>query len=68
MPLRSMTGFGEAASTIEGVHYFLEIRSLNSRYFKATIRLPDVFRPQYRGCGGTAPTVAASLKAPLRHW
>ena len=32
-----------------------------------TIQLPDVFRAQYRGCGGTAPTVAASaLKFQVR--
>jgi len=40
-----MTGFGEAAShTPDGAHYFLEIRSLNNRYFKATIRLPEEFQ------------------------
>lgn len=40
-----MTGFGEASTqTPDGAHYFLEIRSLNGRYFKATIRLPDEFQ------------------------
>lgn len=39
--IRSMTGFGEAAVQIDGVHYFLEVRSLNAKYFKAVIRLPD---------------------------
>ncbi|MGQ0627184.1 MAG: YicC/YloC family endoribonuclease [Phycisphaerales bacterium] len=39
-----MTGYGEASIEIGGVHYFLEIRSLNSRYFKATIRLPEEFQ------------------------
>lgn len=41
--IRSMTGFGEASLQHEGVHYFLEIRSLNSKYFKAVIRLPEEF-------------------------
>lgn len=36
-----MTGFGDAASQRDGVHYALEVRSLNSKYFKATIRLPE---------------------------
>ncbi len=36
-----MTGFGEASLHTEGVHYHLEVRSLNNRYFKASIRLPD---------------------------
>ena len=39
-----MTGFGEASSQEQGVYYFLELRSLNSKYFKALIRLPDEFQ------------------------
>src|SRR4051812_1864211 len=39
-----MTGFGEAAAQIQGVHYFVEARSLNSKFFKAAIRLPDAFQ------------------------
>lgn len=42
--IRSMTGYGEAASHEGGAHYFLEVRSLNSKYFKATIRLPEEFQ------------------------
>ena len=37
----SMTGYGDAALTTEGVSYAVEIRSLNNRYFKASIKLPD---------------------------
>ena len=36
-----MTGFGEASLHADGVHYHLEVRSLNHRYFKASIRLPE---------------------------
>jgi uncharacterized protein (TIGR00255 family) len=36
-----MTGFGDAMEQVDGVHYAVELRSLNNRYFKATIRLPD---------------------------
>jgi uncharacterized protein (TIGR00255 family) len=39
--IRSMTGFGEATANAEGVHYFLELRSLNNKYFKTSIRLPE---------------------------
>lgn len=39
--VRSMTGYGEAVATIANVHYFVEMRSLNNKYFKATIRLPE---------------------------
>jgi uncharacterized protein (TIGR00255 family) len=42
--IRSMTGFGEASARIGGVHYFVEVRSLNSKYLKSTIRLPDAFQ------------------------
>jgi uncharacterized protein (TIGR00255 family) len=36
-----MTGFGEASGESDGVHYAVELRSLNNRYFKALIRLPE---------------------------
>jgi uncharacterized protein (TIGR00255 family) len=39
--IRSMTGFGEASAKVEGAHYSVEIRSVNNKYFKATVRLPD---------------------------
>ena len=42
--IRSMTGFGEASAQVNGAHYFLEVRSLNNKYFKATIRLPEEFQ------------------------
>ena len=40
--ISSMTGFGEAAAEAEGVAYAVEIRTVNNRYFKTQIRLPDV--------------------------
>ncbi|MEX0774248.1 MAG: YicC/YloC family endoribonuclease [Phycisphaeraceae bacterium] len=40
--IRSMTGFGDASEQVDGVHYLVELRSLNNRYFKASIRLPEV--------------------------
>jgi uncharacterized protein (TIGR00255 family) len=39
----SMTGFGEAQQEEEGHAYHIEIRSVNNRYFKSAIRLPDDF-------------------------
>ncbi len=39
--IRSMTGFGDASTQVDGVHYLVELRSLNNRYFKVAIRLPD---------------------------
>ena len=42
--IRSMTGFGDASLQEQGASYFLEVRSLNNRYFKATIRLPEEFQ------------------------
>jgi len=39
--ISSMTGYGEASRDADGVVYSLEIRSVNNRYFKAHIRLPD---------------------------
>ncbi len=41
--IRSMTGFGQVLGDIAGTLYAVEIRSLNSRYFKAIIRLPELW-------------------------
>ncbi len=38
----SMTGYGEVQHTDDGVSYVLELRSLNNRYFKASIKLPEL--------------------------
>ena len=40
--ISSMTGFGEAAVEVDGLAYAVEIRTVNNRYFKAQIRLPDM--------------------------
>ncbi|WP_428387048.1 YicC/YloC family endoribonuclease [Mucisphaera sp.] len=39
--IRSMTGFGGASEEADGVHYAVEVRSVNNRYFKSLIRLPE---------------------------
>jgi uncharacterized protein (TIGR00255 family) len=37
----SMTGFGDATAEKAGTHYSVEIRSLNNRFFKPIIKLPE---------------------------
>lgn len=37
----SMTGFGDASTQRAGTHYSVEIRSLNNRFFKPVIKLPE---------------------------
>ena len=39
--LRSMTGYGASHAQISGAEYDVEVRSVNNRYFKASIKLPD---------------------------
>jgi len=39
--IRSMTGFGDAATAHNDIQYTVEVRSLNNRYYKLTCRLPD---------------------------
>jgi len=39
--LLSMTGFGNASLHTEGVHVSSEIKSVNNRYLKLSVRLPD---------------------------
>lgn len=41
--IRSMTGFGEAQLEDNGHVYHLEIRSVNNRYLKASVHLPESF-------------------------
>ncbi|MFI4870301.1 MAG: YicC/YloC family endoribonuclease [Phycisphaerales bacterium JB061] len=41
--IRSMTGYGEASAHIDGTHYFVQIRSLNGKFFKGTVRLQEEF-------------------------
>ncbi len=38
-----MTGYGEASAHIDGTHFFVQIRSLNGKHFKATVRLQEEF-------------------------
>ncbi|MFZ2146615.1 MAG: YicC/YloC family endoribonuclease [Sedimentisphaerales bacterium] len=40
--INSMTGYGEAQGEVNGVSYVVEIRTLNNRYFKTIIRLPEL--------------------------
>ena len=37
----SMTGFGDATAQRDGTHYAVEIRSLNNRFFKPVLKLPE---------------------------
>lgn len=53
--IRSMTGFGGAGAQVDQMHYLVELRSLNNRYFKATMRLADPI-------GGLEPILEAALR------
>jgi len=41
--VHSMTGFGAASGEADGVEYAVEVRSVNHRYYKCVIKLPDGF-------------------------
>jgi uncharacterized protein (TIGR00255 family) len=36
-----MTGYGEAACELDGISYVVELKTVNNRYFKSSIKLPD---------------------------
>ncbi len=36
-----MTGYGEAQGQVNGVNYAIEVKTVNNRYFRAIIRLPE---------------------------
>lgn len=56
--IRSMTGFGAASADVEGAHYVVEIRSLNNKYFKALLRLPEEIQ-------GLEPEIESALARKL---
>jgi len=39
--ITSMTGYGDAQGTLDGIEFTVEIRCLNNRYYKPTIKLPE---------------------------
>lgn len=41
--VHSMTGFGVASGKVDGVEYTVEIRSVNNRYYKCAMKVPDSF-------------------------
>src|SRR4051794_31839716 len=54
----SMTGFGDATAERDGTHYSVEIRSLNNRFFKPVIKLPD-------NVAGLEPELESQLREQL---
>jgi uncharacterized protein (TIGR00255 family) len=54
----SMTGFGDATAEKDGTHYAIEIRSLNNRYFKPVIKLPETI-------SGLEPELESLLREKL---
>src|SRR5271168_2713572 len=54
----SMTGFGDASAERDGTHYAVEIRSLNNRFFKPVIKLPEYL-------GGMEPELESMLREKL---
>ena len=57
--LRSMTGFGEASGEVDGAQYSVEIRSVNNRYCKCVLRLPEI-------CSPAEPEIEKILRSRLR--
>jgi uncharacterized protein (TIGR00255 family) len=54
----SMTGFGDATAESNGTHYAVEIRSLNNRFFKPVIKLPETV-------SGLEPELESTLREHL---
>ncbi len=57
--LLSMTGFGEASRRSDGVSVAIEVRTINSRYFKLSIRGPE-------GYTSFEPLVEPTLRKAVR--
>ncbi len=41
--IKSMTGYGQAQGELNGVNYAVEVKSVNNRYLKSNIKLPELF-------------------------
>ena len=54
----SMTGFGDATTESDGTHYAVEVRSLNNRFFKSVIKLPETI-------SGLEPELESMLREKL---
>ncbi len=57
--LRSMTGFGTATSSRDGASFLVEVRTVNNRYLKQHVRLPD----QLQGLEPAIDAVVSSVLA-----
>jgi uncharacterized protein (TIGR00255 family) len=55
----SMTGFGDASTQRDGTHYSVEIRSLNNRFFKPVLKLPE-------SLSGLEPELETMLRKELQ--
>ena len=69
--INSMTGYGNADGRLSGTTYIVEISTVNNRYFKPTIRLPETLgflesdvEKELRGrCRAARPTIHSGKKA-----
>lgn len=43
--IRSMTGYGDASVREDGIEHCVEIKSVNNKYFKTIMRLPEALQP-----------------------
>ena len=41
--IKSMTGYGSAKGSVEGLNITVELKSVNNRYLDASVRLPRSF-------------------------
>ncbi len=56
--IRSMTGFGDASGDHDGAHFSVEVRSVNNKYCKVVLRLPETLQ-------GLEPELDAALRKRL---
>ena len=41
--IRSMTGYGSAKGTVDGLEFTIELKSVNNRFLDTSVRLPRSF-------------------------
>jgi len=44
--IRSMTGFGRGSASVNGLDLWAEVKTVNNRYLKTSLRLPELLSPR----------------------
>lgn len=65
--LRSMTGYGSASGTVEGMEVTVELKSVNNRYLDCAVRLPRALQAERNASKKPYPARSAGKGGRICH-